>query len=277
MFSENRLWMVIKSTPIKRAPLLKSILSSRFPHLQFEYLRFSSKSFRSKKQPVSGLIAELKLLREKSLPSFDRMLKTFEGAPMVLILSPASYQLLEKRRPTKLSKHTVLMSEPKSLSYMMQLPRVMEDLISRQELLAENLKLEKQIRGSVSQSFDEELPVLGTDLKEALGFHPGKLGIQIQIKKWKDLKRRLGEVGQSELMTRLFDQISRAVRQDDRILRTDENELTVFVSNIQKKQLKTCEKRVSEVLSQIKISTEKNKALKLPFAIRRLEDLAFNS
>ena len=139
-------WIVVKSTPINRTPLLKTLLADRFPEYHFRYIRFNENNFKgrfgSAQTPPDGVVAELKKFQESSLPVFDKLCAEFRRSNIIFILSPKGYQLLNKRRKKKLHENIVVLSELKSLDYLIELPRLIDGVSLRLRLRKENEKLQ---------------------------------------------------------------------------------------------------------------------------------------
>lgn len=274
-------WVVIKSTPIARTPLLKSVLSKRFENIAFQYLRYSeaalTKEWQSKSPPPQGVVAELKILSEKALPLFDQLLTNYKRTPVIFILSPKSYSLLNQKRRNRLYQQTLVLSELKSLDYLAQLPRLIDDVLLKKKLEAENKKLTELMKtqGLRQQGFaadiplGEEMPVdelLGTDTCPS---RFSKKGLVIRLSKWHQLSEKLSSAAEAEIIAALSRLLAGAVRSSDRVLRSRDDEFIVFLSNIQKDQLRLCTQRVTHSLDQFQISAD-GRHIPLSFSIEAL-------
>ncbi|PIR22199.1 MAG: hypothetical protein COV44_09285 [Deltaproteobacteria bacterium CG11_big_fil_rev_8_21_14_0_20_45_16] len=266
-------WIVIKQTPINRTPLLKSVLADRFPEIEFEYTRFTSKNlakiFRERASgPFKGVIAELKSFTEDSLKDFDFLYKARENAACILILSPASYSVLNKRRHAALAKCSMLLSEPKSLDYLSHLPRLLEDIGLKTRLRAQNERLRKMVKAP-QEVFTERIFDHGL---AANSLPPA--GLRIIVKEWERIQKHLGHEARKELSSQFVSQICRVVRNSDQVMQYKENEFVIFLTNVSLKQVRECRSRLQECLAKINLRAN-NKDLNLAFQLSPLTDLIF--
>jgi len=266
-------WIVIKQTSINRTPLLKSVLADRFPDIEFQYIRFTRKNltriFRERSSiPFKGIIAELKSFTEASLKDFDFLSKASEEAACILILSPSSYGILNKRRHAALEKCSMLLSEPKSLDYLSHLPRLLEDIGLKTRLRAQNERLKKMVKAP-QEVFSERIFDHGLAAKSL-----PPAGLRIIVKEWERIQKHLGHEAQKELSSQFVNQICRVVRNSDQVMQYKENEFVIFLSNVSLKQIRECTSRLQECLSKINLRAN-NKDLNLAFQLSPLTDLIF--
>lgn len=284
-------WIVVKSTTIDRTPLLKSLLADRFPQISFRYIRFNAKNFvpPAKSTPqVDGVIAELKTFQESDLETFDQLYKAYKKANMILILSPKAYQILNKRRKKKLHDHMLVISELKSLDYLAQLPRLIQEVGLRARLKEENKKLQEimEQKEPGPKSFAEpepvELPVFSKSVLNSLQerrenkTRDSNGGLRIKLGNWTRTKKKLSEAAQAEVIALFTRSLTRALRSSDRVLRSKENEFIVFLSNVNKKQVDHCTHRIQDTLSSVEIYSTDGK-LNLPFKIDAIKDFSASS
>lgn len=277
---------MIKSTPVQRTPLLKSLLSERFPQSEFHYYRFSESNLKKLSQLKNfhpdGLIAELKNIKDSSLKAFDRLCKHFRDLHMIFILSPLSYSLLNQRRKKVLNASTVILSELKSLDYLAQLPRVIDDIGLRIRLQNENRELQELMdkSGLMPQAFAPS-PPLSDQLPTRTIYRTRKengsgSGIRVKIQKWPQIKRYLNQSAQAEFIDTLSRLIAGAVRSSDRVLRSKENEFLVFLSNMDAHHLGICTQRIEDSLTRVELKANQTE-LQIPFSIQALREIQFNS
>lgn len=270
-------WVVIKSSPLSKCHLLKGLLEKQYPQFHFHYYRFNKTYFGSNqkidqsiRQQCLGVIAELKQLKLSTLSYFDRLLKQFSKKPLILILSPQSFKILSEKRKTRLFQHMMIISELKSLDYLTQLPRLMDEVCLRQRLRQENEKLRKMI--ALESSIDDSLDRLIRSPENI----PTQKGLKITLLRWNQVREKIGKPAQSEVLEAVSRMISRAVRSSDRVLHSKDNEFLVFLSNIDRQQQSRCMQRVREKLSSIQISAN-TKDINVPFSIRSIDQLPFMS
>jgi hypothetical protein len=214
-------------------------------------------------------------MRETQLEVFDALEKGFRKIYKILILSPESYRLLNQRRKKRLHDCTLILSEQKSLDYLAQLPRLMEEASFRKDLHTKRKVLESLMSQKVSQTFGGNSPLVSfMEIPEQLyqnGTDKGK-GLRIILKAWAPLKRAIGEIAASEILDLTSRTISQAVRGSDRILQNQENEFIVFLSNVDSNQLRECSRRISVALRHIEI-LQNNRSKNFDFEIKRVDQL----
>lgn len=270
-------WVVIKSSPLSRSHLLRALLERQFPKIHFHYLRFNKLHFGPGKKidlklrsNAHGVIAELKQLQKTGLSYFDRLVKQFVHQPIIFILSPESFSLLSATRKKILFQHMMVISELKSLDYLTQLPRLMDEVSLRSRLKQENERLRELIASE--KSIDESLDFVLSEENP----HSTQKGLKITLKDWNRFKSKVGQHAQSEVIEAFSRMISRAVRSSDRILHSRENEFLVFLSNIDRVQQARCMQRVKEKLSSIEIAAN-TRHLDIGFSVNSIEHLPFTS
>jgi hypothetical protein len=260
-------WLVIKTPPLSRNfILLKSILSSRFPHIKFEYQRFQ-KSLNSKisnMTGVDGVIAVLKNFEADQIALFDRLTKKFSRSEIIFVLSPKTYQILQRRRKKALDRSLFLLSEIKCLDYIAALPRLINEVSLRHRLRRENDELQKLFRqnwdGPLPEEFKEEGwsdPVITSERDHQ---------IAIRFMNWSKISKDLGQVAELE-----FDQIiqrvlSSSIRGSDRVMRRKQNEYLLFFNDVDTRQLQKCKQRLSKSLKALQLSAN-NKRIPLRFQL----------
>lgn len=283
---ENIRWIVVKSQPIQRTPLLKSLLAEKFPQIRFCFMRFTlpslEKEKRSKSERPHGVVAELKKFPKNGIFLFDALCRQFKHSNLVFILSPNSYSILKEKRRSKLMEQTMIISEMKSLDYLAQLPRVIEEIGLKQQLLAENKKLEKLVRERVlGFQSSQENPPLNENFRvsrylQTSSSEDSSHGLKIKLNKWTRLKKEIGDMGQNELISSMTRIITGVVRSSDRVLRTKEDEFIVFLSDVDRHQITKCIDRLRQALKDFSISVNQ-KHFPLPFTINTLHDIPYNS
>lgn len=270
-------WVVIKSSPLSRSHLLKALLERQFPQFCFQYFRFNKACFGSTKgidaairKQCVGVIAELKQLKSSTLAQFDHMVRQFAHKPLIFILSPQSFRVLSEKRKKILFENMMVISELKSLDYLTQLPRLMEEVSLRQKLQIENEKLLQLINSEIS--VDASLNRALNDSQNV----PTQKGLKIRLLKWNQIRSGLSNAAQTEILEAFTRMISRAVRSNDRVLHNRDNEFLVFLSNIDRTQQTRCVQRVKEKLSSIQISAN-TKEIRVPFSVDSIDQLPFMS
>ncbi len=144
-------WTIIQSTHLPKSVFLKNILEKKFPSCSFIYRKFSSADFHKKRKEFisgtcDGVISELKSIVGESLRLFDKIVREYRDVPHILVLTPMGYELLKKHRKKVLDRAMVILSETKSLDYLMQLPRFIEEVGVKHRLRAQNERLHKLIQ-----------------------------------------------------------------------------------------------------------------------------------
>lgn len=269
-------WVIIQSAPKSKSSFLQGVLERRYPDFEFAYLRFNERDF-SKSKKLSriekmGILIEAKHLREKDLPLFDRYLKRYKEEAVILILSPTTYSLLRKRRKKTLQTCTVTISDIKNLDYLINIPRLIEDVILRTHLKKENARL----RALIDQCRPDERALPLTTQSDAqmtndlIEENETKRGIKIRLSRWDSLKNNLGDLGQIEFTELLTRAISSTIRNSDRILRSKENEFIVFLPKSGKPHVEQCLKRLNDSLKSIVVTTNQQ-TLSVPFTLRSFE------
>lgn len=258
---------------MSKSHLLRGLLKRQFPSLQFDYVRFNQLKFSEKSKtkknlslPMHGAIVELKYLKSNGLRKFDQLFKEFSQIPLIFILSPQSFSLFSPARKKLIFEHMMILSEIKSLDYLTQLPRLMEEVSFRHKIRKENDDLRKLIQ--------TERP-LDRSLHSALRAPKSKSsqkGLKITLNQWGRVRNRFGTVAQNEILDAFSRMISRAVRASDRVLRNRDNEFIVFLSNVETSQQRQCMQRVKDKLMSIEI-LENTRKLGLNFSISPVANL----
>ncbi len=248
-------------------------MKRQFPSVHFDYRRFSQLRSQPRSplkkgldSPKNGVIIELKYLRSSGLRKFDLIFKEYSKSPMIFILSPQSFQLLSPARKKMVFEHMMILSEIKSLDYLTQLPRLMEEVSFRHKIQKENDHLRQLIQ--VEQPVDRSLHSALRSQKSK----SSQRGLRITLNHWGRWRVRFGTVAQNEILEAFSRMISRAVRASDRVLHNRENEFIVFLSNVETTQQRQCMQRVKEKLMSIEI-IENTKKLGLNFSIRPVSHL----
>jgi hypothetical protein len=273
-------WVIIQSTPVQKSVFLKNLLEKRFPSYSFSFHKFANfkKTAQGLKKP-DGIIAELKTLTTGSLKLFDHMMKTFKDCPIILIINPHGFHLLNQKRKAALHSTVVALSETKSLDYLLQLPRLVEEVGRKKRLKAQNERLQRLVEKKFPQisSFDPsknlQFPLQGREgLGELLSNEdsPSQCGLKITLSSWTRLKAKLGDIAQVEVLDLLSRMIQQVVRNSDRVLRAKENEFLIFLSNTDTRNLSKCKDRLEEALKSVKIQFNK-KDLRVPFSIASMD------
>jgi PleD family two-component response regulator len=273
-------WVIIQSTPVTKSVFLKNLLEKRFPSYRFSYQRFAGfKKAAIKLKKPDGVIAELKMLSSASLKTFDLLIKGFKDIPIILIVSPTGFQLLNQKRKKQLHSSLVALSETKSLDYLIQLPRLIEEVGRKKRLKAQNERLQRLMEKRFPQinSFD---PARNTNdpsqTREVLGElmrqedRHSQCGLKITLRRWTDIKTNLGDTAQGEVVDLLSRMIQSVVRNSDRVLRAKENEFLIFLSNTDRRHLSKCKERLEQALSSLKIQSNQRER-KIPFSISSME------
>ncbi len=258
-------WLVLKTPPLSRnLVLLKSILSSRFPQIDFEYKRFQKPLFSKIKKVtgVDGIIAVLKNFETAQLPLFDQLVKKFSRSEIIFVLSPKTYQILNKKRKKTLNASLFLLSEVKCLDYITALPRLIDQVSVRHKLKRENEALQKLFR----QNWEGPLPAEWTESS----WHPQTLErhqppqISIRLANWSQISKELGSIAEIEFDQMIQRLLSSNIRGGDRVMRRHQNEYLLLFSDLDKNQLKKCKQRLQQSLKELRLeANEKSIPIKV--------------
>lgn len=271
-------WVVLESSPHSKTVFLKDLLKKRFPHCNFNFHAFydSKSAKKALKLRPSGVIAELKTFSQTSLKLFDRFFSDYREIPHILILSPAGFQLLNQKRKDKLHQAMIALSETTSLDYLIQLPRLIEEAGRKRLLKAQNERLQRLLKTHTpSHSFGpsplteivENRKAISEIIRsDCIDGREGQCGLRIQLRQWRRHSRQMGEIAQNEVLELISRLINKSVRNSDRVLRSKEDEFTIFLAHTDASHLTRCKERIERTLSEIRISTNQRE-VELPFSI----------
>lgn len=180
-----------------------------------------------------------------------------------------------------IQSNPVILSETKSLDYILQLPRFMNEVSRRNRLRNQNERLTRMMAEKMNEvaAFGDQSELPNVEISvDVFEGQTGKniCGLLISLKRWTGLKKRLGSIVQAELMQSVGRLINSAVRNSDRVLHWKEDEFLVFLSNTEPKNLSLCRQRVERSLSTIVLKSNE-KEVQVPFNVRSLEQMAFLS
>ena len=281
------IWDVIQSTPLTKSDFLKSILNNKFPKYSFNYKRFYPSEAVKKSSSIAGVIAELKSLTEASLTLFDKFYREYKSTPLILVLTPAGYQLLTKRRKKILDQTMIVLSETKSLDYLIQLPRFIGEASKKRRLKAQNERLQRLIEKSLPHlshfstahsltDFVAQVPVIDEVLSRENGLGRSmQCGLKITFKNWAKMKSRLGHTARGELIDVLSRAINGVVRNSDRVMRSQEDEFLVFLSTNDPNHTARCKERLESALKNFSLFANDQK-IRLPFTVKSVDHASFH-
>ncbi|MBN8554496.1 MAG: hypothetical protein J0L93_03545 [Deltaproteobacteria bacterium] len=269
------------NAPATKSVFLKNLLEKRFPTYHFSYFRFAEFKAPALKKidAPDGVIAEIKNFTSTSLKTFDAITKAHKNSPIILIVTPSGFQLLNQKRKKVLHSCIVALSETKSLDYLIQLPRLIEEIGRKKRLKAQNERLQRLVEKKFPQlsSFDParslSCPIQSRQiLGELLGPREdkSKFGLKITLNSWSRAKSALSDIGTTEVIDLISRMIQSAVRNSDRILHNKENEFLIFLSNADSSHLSKCKDRLEDALKGLKIHSNKRE-WRLPFVISSIE------
>lgn len=266
-------WVIIHSLPTSKSFLLKNLLAKRFPKVEFSYFRFGSdeKIGTELLNASAGIILELKELAKTQLKTLDRLWRLTQGRPMISILSPEGFQLLNAKRPDFIQKTTTILSDAKSLDYLMHLPRFIEEIGRRQRLKMQNERLKRLMEKTESQNKDQSQSITEEVLTEVVGRN--LCGLRVTLKKWTQLRVKLGNYAQSEILASIGRSIHSAVRNSDRVLHWKDDEFLILLENAEPKNLDLCRDRVKKCLDGLSIKAN-NRDMSFPFSVRQIERMS---
>ncbi len=279
----------MQTLPSSKSFLLKGVLSKRFPQIKFDFKRFIKSDLspdtgkaKSLRQEAIGIIFELKNIVKSDLKILDQAWRIYKNKPAIFILTPEGFQFLNKVRSDLLTQTSVIISETKSLDYIIQLPRFIEAIGRKNRLQTQNDRLrrlmEKTFESLAGFGLNTENPPatsreVAEGLKETAADQE-LCGLRVSLKGWPQVKRRLGHSGQAEVMNSVARLINTAVRNSDRVLHWKENEFLIFLSNTERNQLASCRSRVAESLSSLQLSAN-HRQVQLPFTVKSIEKMSF--
>lgn len=277
-------WVVLKSSALQKTPLMAKLLADRFPHLNFRFVPFHIESlFQAHRiHGFEGAIAELKILDEKHLALFDRLLKITHQRHLILILSPESFQLLNRQRPHCLESLCVVLSEIASLDYLAQIPRAIDSLLHKKRLREENEELKRQLaehdtfssRRFIDLYAPSELQKSAETVSDLLEQRLSVQGcLKVSMKKWHAFAPRVSASAKAELSALITRLIGSTVRGNDRILRKKENEFFIYLENADESQLESCLRRLSDQLRQFEFRID-DEVINLDFGLEPVPPVA---
>lgn len=275
--------MVIQSASSSKIVFLQELLKKKFPTYAFVHTK-NTKPFL--KQAWDGIILEMKMLNDLSLSLYDKIQKNFRNVPKILVLTPPGYQWFMSKRKNVLDHSLIILSDTKSLDYVLQLPRFIEEVGRKKRLRMQNERLQRLIekripsiqsfnpsnRGSLSINSREMIRDFLTDDLQSRRSHP--CGLKLTVKSWSRVRSSIGNAAQNEVVDLLYRLISGIVRNSDRVLRSAEDEFLIFLSNTQSANLSRCKERLEKALDCVRIEAN-SRTLKLPVAIASLDHLTY--
>ncbi len=219
---------------------------------------------------LDGLIIELKSLSPQNLEYFDRINSVYGAVPKIYVLTPAGYRLLSEKRKAKVDHSLIVLSEVVSLDYLIQLPRLIEEVGLKRKLKMQNERLQKLI--------SKKMPMIEASQARASSVFVRNLlnddlqqGLRVTLNSWTTIKRKLGsDAARAEVLEVFGRLIGGVIRQSDRVLHSNENEFLIFLSNASKVTIERCKNRLEESLRLFNVSAD-DQELDLPFQIAPLE------
>lgn len=277
-------WIVFETSSSSKTVFLNDLLKKRFPKSKFHFHPFYESKIAKKLLAAkpAGVILELKTFSQASLKVFDRFIKDFSEIPQIFILCPSGFQLLNQKRKEKLQHAMIAISETTSLDYLIQLPRMIEETGRKRLLRYQNERLQRllQHRG-MSQGFAPhpvtEIIENGKAISEILNSdcletRSTQCGLKIRLKNWNRFSQSMGEIARNEVIELVSRMINRSVRNSDRVLRSKEDEFTIFLAHADSSNLSRCKERIAKTLSELQISANR-KSYSLPFLISSIDQL----
>jgi len=274
-------WIIVHSLPTSKSFFLKNFLERKFPKLNFEYKKFkgSSTEQTAKSNSIAGVILELKSLNKTELKVVDRLWRKLKSKPCIFIVTAEGFQLLHQARPEMVQTNPVILSETKSLDYILQLPRFMNEVGRRNRLKKQNERLTRLMAEKMTEVASFKDPIELPEVEISVDVVEGQIGknicgLLVSLKRWTSLKKIFGELGQTELMQAIGRMINSAVRNSDRVLHWKEDEFLVFLSNTEPRNLSMCRQRVERALRSLSVKANQRE-IALPFAVRSIEQMSF--
>lgn len=271
-------WIVFESSPSSKTVFLNDLLKKRFPKFRFHFHKFYDLSSAKKalKLKPAGIIVELKTFSSTSLKIFDKFTKDFREVPQILILNPTGFQLLNQKRKEKLHKAMIAISETTSLDYLIQLPRMIEEAGRKRLLRYQNERLQRLLQhrspavtfgpSPLTEIIENEKVLAEILNNECLDGPNHQCGLKIQLRNWGRLSSNLGEIAQNEVLELVSRMINQSVRNSDRVLRSKEDEFTIFLAHTDASNISRCKERIEKRLLDLRIRSNQ-KELSLPFSI----------
>jgi GGDEF domain-containing protein len=279
-------WMVIQSAPSSKVVFLQELLKKKFPTYSFIHTKGSTELQIFFKQTWDGIILEMKMLNELSLGIYDKINKNFRNVPKILVLTPPGYQWFMARRKDALDHSLVILSDIKSLDYVLQLPRFIEEVGRKKRLRMQNERLQRLIEKKIPHLQGFSMPtqnalsinsremIRGFLAEEMRGKRSHPCGLKLTLKGWNKVQKLIGSAAQNEVVDLLYRLISGIVRNSDRVLRSAEDEFLIFLSNTQSASLSRCKERLEKALDSLQIEAN-SRNLKFPVKIASLDHLNY--
>jgi hypothetical protein len=281
-------WLVIQSSPSSKASFLRELLRKKFPTYSFLHSKPFQDKKRLPKDSFDGIILELKSLSKSTLSIYDKLNKTYRNNAKILVVTPNGYQLLNLRRKKALDHSLIILSETKSLDYILQLPRFIEEVGRKKRLRLQNERLQRLIRmrlphlqsfsGSLSDSISVNTKETIRDLlgEDARGRNNQQCGLKLKLKTWDKIRNILNSSAQTEVFDLIYRLIHGIVRNSDHVLRSAEDEFLIFLSNTQEANLSRCKERLERALKSFRIEAN-SQSLRFPVQIVSLDRLSYIS
>ena len=212
---------------------------------------------------------DLKQLNPQSLPLVDKLNRHYSQVPIILILSPSSYQLLNSHGLEIRKRSIILLSEPKSFDYLLQIPRLMEEVRRKKRLKTQNERLQRYILQKASHIHKDWTTRHQwlQDLQARIKIQsPSSCGFKVVLKSWKTAKKEMHEIAQTEVLETLSRLLRHAVRKTDHILHFRDNEFHVLLSNANHLRSEQCLTRIETLLKDFSLKAN-DRPLDLPFSI----------
>jgi GGDEF domain-containing protein len=227
-----------------------------------------------------GVIMELKAFTIDNVNALDRITKKLKGIPTILVATPASYQVLISSRRGQIDQSLVILSEQKSLDFVIQLPRFIEDVATKRRLRLQNERLQRMLaKTSPAQHFlpsttAPEPQMVKQVLRVDREAHQGQqCALKISFKNWNRIAKTIGASGRVEVLELISRLIHKSVRNSDRVLRSAEHEFLVLLSNTRSVHLARCKERLERALKALALEKD-SRPVRLAFAISSLETYA---
>jgi diguanylate cyclase (GGDEF)-like protein len=177
----------------------------------------------------------------------------------------------------------IAISETTSLDYLIQLPRMIEEAGRKRLLRFQNERLQRLLQHRMptadfgpnprTEIIKNEKVLTHLMNSQCLDGRSEQCGLKIQLKHWRRFSKNLGDIAQNEVLELVSRMINKSVRNSDRVLRSKEDEFTIFLSHTDVSNLNRCKERIHQTLSEIRILSNQNE-LELPFSISSIEHLS---
>ncbi len=207
-------------------------------------------------------------------------MKHYKGIPFILVLSPTVFTAINARARKILDDAVVVLSDIKSFEYVLQLPRLMEEVSRKRRLRHQNERLQRMLLERQGQPIEEKILALGSanDFSQTRRIvddllksdrSPG-CALKVTLKNWSRTKNSFSPAGQTEILDLVVRLIGRVVRNSDRVLRSEEDEFTVFLSNAHPGTLNRCKERLESSLGDLRIEANERE-IRFPFSISTIQ------